>query len=171
MQLVDELSMIYTTCLSCYASFSYKKSRLYSFLVGFFLLSLAIFITAYYHYLKDPTFHQNAYALLTATVLFRSMYVMEVELRPSQRKSEKQRRAAKEKGLVGEAEVAEQKRQDKRDSAILRQMWIMIAYGLATFLGGFAIWSLDNIYCSTLRAWRRDIGLPWGILLEGHGWW
>jgi len=30
---------------------------------------------------------------------------------------------------------------------------------------------LDNMFCGTLRRWRRDIGLPWGILLEGHGWW
>ncbi|KAM5480509.1 alkaline ceramidase ydc1 [Microsporum audouinii] len=47
----------------------------------------------------------------------------------------------------------------------------MVAYGLSTFLGGFAIWNLDNEYCSNLRTWRRELGLPWGILLEGHGWW
>ena len=39
------------------------------------------------------------------------------------------------------------------------------------FLGGFALWNLDNIYCSKLKAWRHELGLPWGILLEGHGWW
>ncbi len=60
---------------------------------------------------------------------------------------------------------------DRRDGRILGTMWVMIACGLSTFLGGFAIWGLDNVYCSTLRAWRREIGLPWGILLEGHGWW
>lgn len=171
MQLVDELSMIYTTCLSCYASFSYKRSPLYSSIVGGSLLSLAVFITVYYHYLQDPTFHQNAFALLTATVLFRSMYVMEISLRPSLRKQKEQHRIAKEKGLVGEEEALEQQRQDARDSKILTQMWTMIGYGLFTFLGGFVLWTLDNVYCSTLRSWRREIGLPWGILLEGHGWW
>jgi dihydroceramidase len=59
----------------------------------------------------------------------------------------------------------------KRDEQILRDMWWMIAVGLSVFLGGFGIWSLDNTYCSTLRRWRHEIGLPWGILLEGHGWW
>jgi len=47
----------------------------------------------------------------------------------------------------------------------------MIACGLGVFLGGFGIWTLDNVYCSTIRRWRHEIGLPWGILLEGHGWW
>ena len=47
----------------------------------------------------------------------------------------------------------------------------MIVMGLTIFLGGFIVWTLDNEYCSTVRGWRREIGLPWGMLLEGHGWW
>ncbi|KAF2094544.1 alkaline phytoceramidase [Rhizodiscina lignyota] len=141
MQLVDELSMIYTTCLMFHATFSYGKSLTSSIFMGVFLTGLALFISLYYHYLQDPSFHQNAYALLTAIVLFRSLYVMEFE------------------------------RQDRRDGEILRTMWIMIACGLSIFLGGFAIWNLDNKYCTTIRRWRREIGLPWGIFLEGHGWW
>lgn len=43
--------------------------------------------------------------------------------------------------------------------------------GLSVFLCGFLIWNLDNIYCGHFRRWRREIGLPWAILLEGHGWW
>ena len=60
---------------------------------------------------------------------------------------------------------------DRRDRTILNAMGVMIFVGLSTFLGGFAVWSLDRAYCSDLRTWRRQIGLPWGILLEGHGWW
>ncbi|QLI74077.1 uncharacterized protein G6M90_00g110080 [Metarhizium brunneum] len=36
----------------------------------------------YYHATKDPAFHQAAYAVLTATVLIRSIWVMEVQVRP-----------------------------------------------------------------------------------------
>jgi len=68
-------------------------------------------------------------------------------------------------------EIVELKRRDARDLKILRMMWIMIGYGLSVFLGAFFIWNLDNIYCGKLRRWRREIGLPWGIVLEGHGWW
>lgn len=60
---------------------------------------------------------------------------------------------------------------DRRNVQILNTMWLMIGVGLTSFLSGFGIWQLDNVYCSELRAWRREIGLPWGIVLEGHGWW
>lgn len=163
MQLIDELSMIYTTCLMCYATFSYGKSKVYSTVLAVSLVGLALFITLYYHYLQDPTFHQNAYALLTAIVLIRSMYVMEVNIRPKFRSKERQ--------AANPLPKAEQAREDLRDQEIVRKMWAMIGWGLSIFLGGFAIWTLDNVYCSNLRQWRRQIGMPWGFILEGHGWW
>jgi dihydroceramidase len=167
MQLVDELSMIYTTCLMCFATFSYGKSKRYSIILAIGLVSLALFITLYYHYLQDPSFHQNAYALLTAIVLFRAMYMMEVGIRPRFRSQEREALNPRpDRGLE-----AVRKREDLRDQEILRTMWKMIVSGLSIFLGGFAIWHLDNVYCSKLIQWRREIGLPWGIVLEGHGWW
>ncbi|KAK3671145.1 alkaline ceramidase ydc1 [Recurvomyces mirabilis] len=161
MQLVDELSMIYTTCLMFWATFEHKRAQPIPTLLGISVASLAAFITGYYHYLQDPTFHQNAYAILTALVLFRSMYIMEVSLRPYFKKMS-------DSGGVGKLERS---REDTRDKKIIGQMWMLIACGLSTFLGGFVIWSLDNVYCSKLRSWRHEIGLPWGIVLEGHGWW
>jgi dihydroceramidase len=130
--------------------------------------SLSNNIEGYYHYLQDPTFHQNVYAILSAIVVFRSMYVMEINIRPSLRNKYGRvppNTDGKIISQVGNAEDAE------RDKQILRDMWLMIALGLTIFLGGFGIWNLDNFYCSTIRHWRRGIGLPWGILLEGHGWW
>ncbi|KAF2156038.1 alkaline ceramidase [Myriangium duriaei CBS 260.36] len=162
MQLVDELSMIYTTCLMVYATFSHKKKPLTQFLLAISQVSLALFITGYYHYLQDPKFHQNMYALLTVIVLVRSMYVMEINMRPTFKKQEQAK---------AHLPAQERKRQEDRDRWILKTMWTMIAMGLAIFLGGFGIWNLDNIYCSKIRRWRHDLGLPWGLVLEGHGWW
>lgn len=170
MQLVDELSMIYTTCLMCYSTFSYSRSRLYSFSLALGLISLAIFITLYYHYLQDPAFHQNAYAILTAIGLFRSLYVMEFTLRPSLTKKEKEFKLDRKRSMnANEKEMSQSG--DRRDAKILNTMWKMIGTGLSIFLGGFALWNLDIKYCQTLRSWRTQVGLPWGILLEGHGWW
>lgn len=157
--------MIYTTCLMCYATFSHRRSHPVPLILALALVSLALFITAYYHYLQDPAFHQNAYALLTAIVLFRSMYVMEVNIRPYFRDAQAKRNKAA--GMSPQ----EQQRQDRRDTLIVGQMWTMVGVGLSIFLGGFGIWTIDNVYCGTLRRWRREIGLPWGIFLEGHGWW
>jgi len=189
MQLVDELSMIYTTCIMFYASFSHRRSVAYSFLLSLGLLALALFVTGFYHYLGDPVFHQLVYGLLTAIIFFRSVYVMELGLRPQWRQKESElkllaqlgsgaARSAAERPVDGFGaaakdglDVEEIRRRDDRDIVILKTMWTMIAVGLSIFLGGFAVWNLDDMYCSTLRRWRHAIGLPWGIVLEGHGWW
>ncbi|OXV10022.1 hypothetical protein Egran_02207 [Elaphomyces granulatus] len=169
--LIDELSMIYTTCLICYATFSYSRSTGVRLFLAIFLIGLAVFITLYYHYLQDPAFHQNAYALLTAIVVFRSMYTMEVTLRASWRKSREQDRVAREKKDLSVLSKEQQEFENVRDLETLKTMWLMIGCGLSTFLGGFIIWYLDNTFCTRLRGWRRKIGLPWGLFLEGHGWW
>jgi dihydroceramidase len=209
MQLVDELSMIYTACLMCYATFSFSRSRVFRQLLGIGLASLAIFITVSYSpphgqldtddhpkallslssrygissfqqkgrneilnslfFKPDPVFHQNAFALITAIVLLRSMYIMEVNIRPSFRAkyaTVPQRYVAP--GSITKTQITANAERDKK---IIRVMWIMVAWGLSIFLGGFAIWGLDRVFCSTIRRWRHEVGLPWGILLEGHGWW
>ena len=155
--------MIYTTCLMVYASFGHGRGTRFRSFLAIGLVLLAAFITLYYHYLQDPTFHQNAYAILTATVLIRSMFIMEFSLRPYLR-------GTAEKPSQGTSK-AEQVRQDDRDRDILIRMWKLVAYGLTIFLSGFGLWSIDNVYCGPLRRWRLDVGLPYGILAEGHGWW
>ena len=159
--------MIYTTCLMNYATFSYGKSRRYRIILAISLVLLAVFITLYYHYLQDPAFHQNAYTILTLMVLGRAMYVMELNIRPKYRSREREMANPRLRGDV----KAVQKREDQRDLAILHTMWQMIVFGISIFLGGFALWSIDNHYCYTFIRWRREIGLPWGLVLEGHGWW
>ncbi|KAH8676364.1 alkaline ceramidase [Xylariales sp. PMI_506] len=156
MQLVDELSMIYTTCLMCYATFSYGRSATFSFLLGTGLVSLACFITAKYFYTMDPQFHQDAYAFLTALVVLSNMYIMEKHVRPALYR--------RQQGRPASSEIPS-------SDAIIKKMWIMVATGLSIFLGGFLIWNLDNMFCNTIRAWRHHMQLPWAIVLEGHAWW
>ncbi|KAH7323740.1 alkaline ceramidase [Rhexocercosporidium sp. MPI-PUGE-AT-0058] len=169
MQLLDELSMIYTATIMCYATFSFSQSRLVRQFLGVGLVGLAVFITLYYHYLQDPDFHQNAFGLLLIVIMARSTYVMEVNIRPSLKEKYGMK---SHKGVdSGSVNAADRLENDNRDRAILKNMWAMVILGLAIFLGGFGIWNLDNHYCSTLRTWRHQVGLPWGIILEGHGWW
>jgi len=97
------------------------------------------------------------------------MYVMEVNIRPSLKVkygTTHQKYSDPNSLTVGEREA-----NDHRDRAILKEMWMMVGLGLAIFLGGFGLWNLDNAYCSVFRRWRHQVGLPWGLLLEGHGWW
>jgi dihydroceramidase len=170
MQLVDELSMIYTMCLMAYACFSYSKGRAFRIILAMSLVALSLFITLYYHYLQDPAFHQNVHGFLTTIVVLRLIFTMEHTLRPSLRRSEEKHwnKLQESRNL---AEKQTQARLNVKDKAILKDMWALVGFGSIMFLGGFGIWSLDNMYCSRLRSWRREIGLPWGVLLEGHGWW
>ena len=87
---------------------------------------------------------------------------MEVNLRPCLRAKY---------GRTLQTRVGGPNEMDEKNKQILRNMWWLVGLGLSIFLGGFALWTVDNNYCSTLRGWRHEIGLPWGILLEGHGWW
>lgn len=171
MQLVDELSMIYTTCLMCYASFSYSRPTGVRLFLAISLLGLAVFITLYYHYLQDPVFHQNAYAILTTVVVLRSMHTMEVTLRPRWRHSREEDRLERQKRGEKVPTKERQHYENVRDLKTLRTMWVMVVFGLSMFLGGFFIWNLDNQFCPQIRQLRRTVGLPWGIFLEGHGWW
>lgn len=163
--------MIYTTCLMAYSSLSYSRSNYVQVLLGVFLVALSLFITLYYHYLQDPLFHQNVYAALTAFVILRSIYTMEMTLRPKWRNSTEADRLAKQQRGESVPTKQQQAYENQRDLEILKTMWIFVVFGLTVFLGGFGIWGLDNKYCSTIRRWRREMGLPWGIILEGHGWW
>jgi dihydroceramidase len=170
-QLVDELNMIYTTCLMAYASLSYSRPTAQQVALGVFLVLFCAFTTLYYHYLQDPLFHQNVYAALTVFIVFRSIYDMERSLRPYFRKSREEDRLQRKRNNLPVKTKQEQDHDNARDVQILKEMWILVGFGLAVFLGGFGIWGVDNIYCSTLRRWRRQVGMPWGFVLEGHGWW
>lgn len=39
------------------------------------------------------------------------------------------------------------------------------------FVFGYLLWQLDFIFCTELTTLKRTVGLPWGFLLELHGWW
>lgn len=160
MQLVDELSMTYAACISFYASFSYGRSKMVSSVLLIFAVSLAVFITGYYHYLQDPTFHQQTFLWLTIVVVLRNIYVMETTLRPSRRL-----------GDLAKMNTTSRMRVEQRDMEIISRMWSLIGVGLGTALFGYAFWLADIGFCEQFRSWRHQIGLPWGMLLEGHGWW
>lgn len=180
MQLVDELSMIYTTSILCYAIFTHDRSRLFSIALGIGLVVLSISITvrasnpasvihhqrdsqAYYHYIQDPTFHQNAFSILFLATVFRSVYTMEAILRPtlSDNDASKSSRALLSNG--------EARSSVPRAEIIIREMRWIVAMGFITCAAGIAAWKFDNLHCSDLVRWRHQMGLPWGILLEGHG--
>lgn len=84
-------------------------------------------------------------------VVASNIYFMETSLRPSVKPSPEKT-----------------PRDEQLDKEILSHMCCMVCLGLTVFLAGYAVWEGDKRYCSTIRTWRREIRLPWGILLEGE---
>ncbi|KAK4152261.1 ceramidase-domain-containing protein [Chaetomidium leptoderma] len=148
MQLADELPMIYTVCIMAFATFSYRRSAKVKALIAAALVGVATFITVYYLYAKDPVFHQVAYGLLTAATVFSSSYAMERDLKPK----------------LSQRNPAECGR-------YMREMHRLGLTGILLFLAGFFMWNMDNIYCHDLTITKKQIMLPWSVILEGHGWW
>ncbi|XP_072035039.1 alkaline ceramidase 3-like [Amphiura filiformis] len=44
-------------------------------------------------------------------------------------------------------------------------------YGMASIIGAFIIWNIDNICCTQLRSWRDSLPFPLSVLTQGHMWW
>ncbi|WWD18366.1 hypothetical protein CI109_102816 [Kwoniella shandongensis] len=57
-----------------------------------------------------------------------------------------------------------------RSSPLRGMMGRTMGWGVATFIVGFAIWNVDNIFCIQLRKIREIVGF-WGFLVEGHAYW
>lgn len=59
--------------------------------------------------------------------------------------------------------IKEKEHRDKIRSLVTFATWMaMSAYG---------IWNIDVNFCPTLTRWKRSMGMPWGVLLELHGYW
>lgn len=103
MQLLDELSMINTTLIMWFATFGHKRSRLFMWLLAITLASTFVFVAVIYHYLGDPVFHQNAYGILTGTVIGRSWYQVQTQVKNTSPDSYKSMRDMILLGLVSVA--------------------------------------------------------------------
>jgi dihydroceramidase len=42
---------------------------------------------------------------------------------------------------------------------------------IASGLFGYFLWNIDFHLCFYVTSVKRYVGLPWGLLLELHGWW
>ncbi|EGU84710.1 hypothetical protein FOXB_04780 [Fusarium oxysporum f. sp. conglutinans Fo5176] len=129
-----------------------------------FVIAYLGYLLAYYHYIQDPSFHQNTLSILFLATVFRSLYTMEAILRPTL--SNKYANKSRSTSLSDKEALYSPIRIDQ---AIIREMRWIVAMGFITCAAGIAAWTLDNLRCGDFVQWRHRVGLPWGILLEGHG--
>jgi hypothetical protein len=39
-----------------------------------------------------------------------------------------------------------------------------------TFVSGYVIWNINNVFCAELRVFRNVVGNPLGFVTKLHGW-
>ncbi|CAK9439874.1 uncharacterized protein LODBEIA_P39740 [Lodderomyces beijingensis] len=61
--------------------------------------------------------------------------------------------------------------QHVHDKKVRSQMDGVAIFGVGIFLFGYFLWNLDIHFCDEVRSIRQDWGIPYGFILEGHGWW
>ncbi|EGV63487.1 alkaline ceramidase ydc1 [Yamadazyma tenuis] len=137
-QLLDELPMIYATCVPFWSVFSEFRNPKDSVMIGVGIFMGANLLTLIYVWFKDPTLHQAAYGILNFVIIFKSFRLTEKYV---------------------------------SDPVARSNMHKTMSLGIGLFLLGYIFWNLDIHFCSSIRSIRRNVGIPYGFVLEGHGWW
>ncbi|SCV03045.1 LAME_0H07272g1_1 [Lachancea meyersii CBS 8951] len=149
-QLLDELPMIYATCIPAWSIFSEEQhllrnntrgtpSLIRQSIIGAVVFGSAGILTVVYMLYRDPTIHQTAYAVLNVIVVFSA-------------------------GAMASKYV--------HDPLAKRNLRNTMALSISIFLLGYFLWQLDVHFCSFWIFVRRTfLNLPLGVFLELHSWW
>jgi len=146
-QLADELPMIYTSSCIFFIlfdtspGFEMRNSSRGQYLSTSVVLFDVLFTWSYRIY-RNPIYHQCVFAALMVTIGLRGRWLLESS-HSLKHFSEGQR------------------------STINR----LFLSGAGSFVLGFVIWNLDNVFCETLTHWKVFVTWPVAFLLEGHSWW
>ncbi|KAF8492743.1 ceramidase [Russula emetica] len=145
-QLADELPMIYIASFTLAVLLESEpgfgfKSTYSKFLVAVTVVFDILFTASYILY-RDPVYHQCVFAALMVATFLREAYLL----------------------IWSEASRTIP---DKKKAAIVE----VLRTGFFTFLIGFFVWNLDNIFCDPWTRIKRAVGWPTAFLMEGHAWW
>lgn len=140
-QLLDELPMLYATCVPFWSFLSRNKTKSQTLWMAGGVTVLAGTITAIYLVIRDPTFHQVSYALLNLFIVVQSYKVI--------------------RDTIDKTKYAKE----------ISQMRTLMIKGVGFFGFGYLLWNLDIHLCVKITQLKRWVGIPYGFLLEGHGWW
>ncbi|KAI8607261.1 ceramidase [Chytriomyces sp. MP71] len=142
-QMMDELPMIYGSCIFVYANLRvFPETNKNNGLLSAALAAYSIIVTVLYLYVKNPVFHEVCYGLLVAILL-----------------------------LLPPWQIYYFKEKYPQYAAKIPGLWKLFWYAAVSYLSGFAIWGIDNNYCEVLRGARAQVGYPWRIALEFHLFW
>ena len=74
-QLLDELPMIYATCIPCWSVFSEFQLKRTSILIGLGIFFGSNLLTLIYLWVRNPTIHQTAFGFLNVMIIAKSYFL------------------------------------------------------------------------------------------------
>ncbi|XP_072582070.1 alkaline ceramidase 3 isoform X2 [Vulpes vulpes] len=189
MQLLDELPMIYSCCIFVYCMFEcFKMKNSVNYHLLFILVLFSLIVTTVYLKVKEPIFHQRE-----------KEHKLEEGQRERERKFQAvcPERQAQFLGLnlITLRSSPELKPRVGRlnkcatqvmygmlvFTLVLRSIYIVtwvypwlrgLGYtSLGIFLLGFLLWNIDNIFCDSLRNFRKKMPPIIGVATQFHAWW
>jgi len=138
-QLLDELPMIYGTCIFVYCVLQSRKKPTYKWLTPI-LVCYALGVTFVYLRWRHPLFHQIAYAFLVVIInigfVFNILYLRSlIKFRLKRLDNERERKS------IAPHIVA------------IR----FFCVSLLSYIAGFAAWNVDNQFCEEIRSLRHGL--------------
>lgn len=150
---------IATACV-LHRAMSFRQSEQYSRNVALFLICSLSIETIYHSIMDEQMVHELTFLLLILLVIRQTRSLIRDRIQKDEEK-----RMLKWLSIFGAGESL------ALSHVFARSCWIDFSNPTVCFLFGYLLWQLDFIYCSQLTAWKRALGMPWGFLLEFHGWW
>ncbi|TIA84228.1 hypothetical protein D6C76_01758 [Aureobasidium pullulans] len=150
-QMADDTSMIVAISIVLQRAMTYQKTPTF---INWFsgLLLLAVITETTYHVMMDEqTVHELSFVSLIIAVAAKTRSL--IKLRVQQPKDKKMLQKAVIFGAGKPCAIP---------------VFLVV---LSCFVFGYLLWQLDFIFCTELTAIKRVVGMPWGFLLEFHGWW
>jgi len=145
-QLADELPMIYVAsfflAVLLESEPGFGFKSTYSKLLVAAVVVFDIVFTATYIIHRNPLYHQCVFAALMVATMVRE-------------------------GQLLFWSEASRTIPDKKKATIVE----VLRTGGCTFLLGFFIWNLDNIFCRPWTPIKHAVGWPTAFFMEGHAWW
>ncbi|MCJ1300871.1 hypothetical protein MMC08_003670 [Hypocenomyce scalaris] len=156
----DSLSMLLATSFVLHRVMTFDKPPAYRKKLGLFTALSLLSFSLYHSVYNDMTSHSVVFGVMIFVVGVKTMALVEAI------RDGKVRRNVRRLARLGAGEPSCFPEDLYLEKPPVFGLLLKVSFG-----GGFALWLVDIFACGRLLSMRRRIGMPWGFLLELHGWW
>ena len=156
--------MFFATAIVLHRVMTFGESAAYSRNFALGLSAILVAIAVYHCWAIEVIAHQATFVIMVWVVAWNTRKLIRERVRDP-------RLQKRMKKLAFEGTGTSQLTLEKpRAFAPASRIYAKDVHVLVVILTAWVLWNVDNVTCTYLRQIRRAIGMPWGFLLELHGW-